>query len=47
MTFTISKFLALVACVIFVLAALAVPILPPIQFVALGLACLAAGQLVP
>lgn len=47
MTVTTSKLLALAACVIFVLTAFAVPLLPAVQLLALGLAFLAAAAIVP
>lgn len=47
MTFTTSRLLALCACIVFVLVAFAVPLLPGIQLLALGLAFLAAAALVP
>lgn len=45
MTFTVSRLLALVACILFVLAAFGVSL--PIGIVPLGLAFLAASYLVP
>jgi len=44
-TFTVSRLLALVACILFVLAAFGVSL--PIGIVPLGLAFLAASYLVP
>lgn len=45
MTFTVSKFLVLLACILFVLAAFGVSL--PVGIVPLGLAFLAASFLVP
>lgn len=45
MTFTVSKFLVLIACILFVLAAFGVAL--PVEIVALGLAFFAASFLVP
>lgn len=45
MTFTVSRLLALIACVLFVLAAFGVGL--PVGIVPLGLAFLAASFLVP
>lgn len=45
MTFTVSRLLALIACILFTLAAFGVSL--PIGIVPLGLAFLAASYLVP
>lgn len=45
MTFTVSKLLALIACILFVLGAFGISL--PIGIVPLGLAFLAASFLVP